>query len=387
MPIKLGSTTMIPKGYKAVYFGTRLVYSASTEEPTLVSGVPPLTLGDALGKGIHSIIQYGKCSVSGSTITCNNGELQVVDDDLPIGYKRLESISFDGSAYYNTGKKMYGSDVVTMTISGTITTGQNLFGSYAGTSEGVKNFSLFIYGNNSSNNSYFRYGETLLRPRYGGGKKTINFGAGGTTGFYVNSTVEEETFTSDTDAWIGMLPNSTSPAFSGNIWGSITVGTRLEWIPCERVSDGTVCYYEKYSKEILTPINGTPTAGNYDTTHENTIAAVGTDEVITLSAVGETDKTASAVNLFAVGNVADTQDIITGEVIHRTEAVISDGTTPTGEYIGTVGAGNILVVALANPVTEHVTPQHLSTAEGDNTLSVTAEVSGITLDVYYYKQQ
>ena len=54
-------------------------------------------------------------------------------------------------------------------------------------------------------------------------------------------------------------------------------------------------------------------------------------------------ETANAENLFAVEDIEDTQDIITGKVTRRTEAVVSDGTTPTGRYVGTVGEGNIIV--------------------------------------------
>ena len=77
----------------------------------------------------------------------------------------------------------------------------------------------------------------------------------------------------------------------------------------------------------------------------NEIIADGTPEVVTLSASGGADQTATAENLFAVDNITDEQDIITGKVIRRTEAVVSDGTTPSGRYVGEVGVGNIIVKA------------------------------------------
>ena len=42
---------------------------------TTVRGTSPLTLANAVKAKIKSLVQYGKCSVSGSDITCNNGTL------------------------------------------------------------------------------------------------------------------------------------------------------------------------------------------------------------------------------------------------------------------------------------------------------------------------
>ena len=334
---------------------------------TTVSGVSPLSLLNAVAHSVVSLTQTGKCATSGGDIYCNNGKLVAVDDELPSGYKRLESISFDGAGYYNTGEKLHGFDVVTMTISGTSTTGQNLFGCYSGTS--AINFSLYIYGAGSSSNSYFRYGDTLLRPRYGSGKKTISFGVGGTSGFADDASVGEKVFETDSVAWIGMLPNSTSPAFTGDIWGSVVVGERLEWIPCERQADGVVCYYEKYSETILEPIGGTPSAGKYDTTHENTLAVVGTPEVLTLTDASSNTQTASVVNLLSFNEDADTQEIIGGVVTRKVGVSVSDGV--------------VTLYSLAEPATESVAAQHLVTSVGTNTVTVTAEVSDIPLTVVY----
>ena len=82
-----------------------------------------------------------------------------------------------------------------------------------------------------------------------------------------------------------------------------------------------------------------------------------------------TPQTASVVNLYAVGNVKDEQDIISGVVTRRTEVVVSGGV--------------ITVSALAEPVTEHVTAQHLRTAAGDNTVSVTSNVDPVDLSAEY----
>ena len=255
---------------------------------TTVTGVSPLFLEAAIKAKIKSLTQYGKVTQadtpSGSNvpIVCNNGTLTMVDDELPRGYKRLTGISFDGDTWYETGEALTGADEVTMTLGNTASQGQNVFGSYNGTSSGTKNFSLFIYGNGSSTSSYFRYGEQLLRPRFGTGERTITFGKNGTDGFASDATATPDTFTTPANAYIGMLPNSTSPAYTGDIKGNITVGTRLKWIPCERVSDNAIGYYEAVNGAFVAPSGtGTPTALGYDGSHYS-LAVVGTDEAISV---------------------------------------------------------------------------------------------------------
>lgn len=336
------------------------------------TGTAPLAMLDAVARPIRSLVQTGKCVMSGGDTYCNNGKMVAVDDELPSGYKRITGIKFDGDFWYDTNEVLTGDDDVTMTLANTAPTGQNVFGSYNGTSAGKKNFSLFIYGGGSTNSSYFRYGEQLLRPKFGGNERTITFGKSGTSGFATDVTATPETFTTIATAYIGMLPNSSSPAYPGSIMGSITVGTRLKWIPCERELDGVIGYYEAVNGVFLEPIGtGTPVAGSYDTSHLNRLEVVGTPEVLMVSANGNA-QTASVVDLFATDSVADDQDIISGVVTRRTEVIVSNGV--------------ITVQALAEPVTEQVAAQHLRTAQGDNTLSITAEVTGVTVSVEYAKQ-
>lgn len=296
-----------------------------------VTGNAPLTLANAVARAIRSLTQTGLCTQADTPtpsapvdIKCNNGVLKLVDDELPAGFKRLASIKFDGDVWYETGEVMTGDDDVTMTLDGTSTAGQNVFGSYNGTSSGTKNFSLYLYGGGSTS-SYLRYGGQLLRPRFGSGERTITFGKSGTSGFYTDVTVEPDTFTTEAGAFIGMLPNSSSPAYTGTIVGDITVGTRLKWIPCERTADGVVGYYEAVNGKFIEPSGtGSATKGAYDYTHAH-IEVVGTPEVLTMSASGVADQTASVANLFSVGSYADTQEIIGGAVTRACGITILTG--------------------------------------------------------------
>lgn len=355
-----------PKGYSTLeqlMWLHRMLKAGAAIVWTKVTGTSPLSLPDALAKPIRSLVQYGKCSTSGGDVYCNNGKLTAVDDELPAGYKRLLGITFDGSFRYETGEYLTGADDVTMTLDNLSASGKNVFGSYNGAND--KNFSLYIYGSSTSG-SYFRYGDQLKRPKYGGtGKRTITFGKSGTTGFADDSEVTPDEFTTPANTYIGMLPNSSSAAFTGDIVGSILVSNRLEWIPCERESDGVIGYYEKYNRNFIAPSgSGTPVSLGYDTSHLNALSVVGTPEVLTIG-----NQTAHVEDLFEVNGTADEQDIISGVVTRRVEVTITGGV--------------ITISPLATPVTEHVTPQPLNTAEGSNTLSWTAEVSGTVKEVEY----
>lgn len=377
MPIKFRQ----PQDINAIHFSSTLMWSIINGTIATIQGVSPLTLVNALAKSIKALVQYGKCAVADGEIYCNNGKLIAVDDELPTGYKRLIGIDFDGSTWYETGEAMTGDDDVTITLDSTISSGQNVFGSYNGTTNDKKNFSLYIYGGNAANGSYFRYGNQLKRPVYGGGRRTVTFGKSGTQGFATDMDVTPDEFETPANTFIGMLPNSSSSkyTYTGNIIGSIVVGTRLEWIPCEGPT-GVIGYYEKINGNFIEPTgDGAPASLGYDTSHLTVLTIVGTPETLSVGS-----QTASVANLFAVNDIKDEQDIISGKIIRRTEAIISDGTTPSGQYIGTVGSGNIIITIRENSSTEQVNPQSLETAEGTNTILINAEVDDIPLEVKYY---
>ena len=214
------------------------------------------------------------------------------DDELPNGYKRLTDVVFDGNTYYETNQSLYGTDTLTVRLSNTKTTGQNVIGAYSGSGNSARNFSLFIYGNGSSSDAYLRHGTILSRPHYGTGARTLVIGPTGTSGFAENTTYSAETFETTSTFWIGGLPNSSSPKYTGNIVGNITVGDRLKYIPCERTSDGAIGYYETVNKVFLENLgSGTPTTSGYDASHmievsDNSIIHSGYTELEYLESTG-----------------------------------------------------------------------------------------------------
>ena len=275
----------IPEGnVSQVSVNNVVIWQAAIE--AIVSGTDILTLPDAVQSAVVYLKQSGIVSQNGTPtpsspvdIKCNNGTLTFKDEELPYGYSRIESITFSGSTYYDTSEKLYGSDIVTMTIALSSTGGQNLFGCYSGTDD--INFSLYVYGT-SSGQAYWRYGTTLYRPTLGGAsKRTISFGAGGTTGFSQNVSYSEVEFETTSTARIGALPNSSSPKFSGTIYGNITINSRLKYVPCIRSSDSKIGYYETVKGVFLEPQGSAPTAGAYDYNHLAPYV-VGTPEVVTV---------------------------------------------------------------------------------------------------------
>ena len=428
-----------------------------------VTGISPLLLANAIAGNMVSLKQIGKCVQALNPtpdnpidIMCNNGTLRMVDDELPDGYRRIESIGFDGDFHYITNEKLRGSDEITITLDDTRSSGQNVFGSYSGTSSGTKNYSLYVYGAGSTSYSYLRYGETLYRPRYGSGKRTLVYGPNGTSGFLTDLSMEPDEFETDDVAWIGMLPNSSSPHFTGTIVGSILIGDRLKYIPCERVSDGAVGYYEPNTSVFLEPVGeGTPTKGAYDGSHYQ-LGVVGTPETVTSGM-----QTASVQDLYAVGDYVDTQDIVSGVVTRRVSVYVFDGTenwelpggadyfrldgmfTDTVPYsssnpavvcshfvgrqsktsasgmndgdikLGYTSSANrlylkyaamadadalkaylaeqyaagtpvIIIYPIENEITERTAAQTLTLADGNNTITVTAEIGGIELEAQYH---
>ena len=288
----------------------------------LLSGVSPLTLLNAVK--LTYIKAFGKCEQGADVIVCNNGTIKAKDDELPVGYRRLFGISFDGNSYYETNQTLFGTDTLTLRIANTTSSGRNVIGAYSGTGDEARNFSLYIYGGGSSSTSYLRHGTNLARPRYGTGARTLVMSPTGTDGFLVDVTYPQEDFETTSTCWIGGLPNSSSPKFDGNINGNITVSDRLKYIPCERVSDGAIGYYETVNGEFLeNQGTGTVTAvSGYDTSHLVAYIDVTDQETITIDTTGSS---ATCQNLLSAGTYKDVQNITNGQVTHNLGILVLTG--------------------------------------------------------------
>lgn len=255
-------------------------------------------------------------------IVSNNGKLVVRDTELPVAYKRLKDIVFDGEVYYATGTYLTGADTTTFTMNAT-EGARNVLGCYTGSSSG-DNFSFYLAAAGSS--SYVRYKNNLYRPVIDtdglGQDYTLSITPTGTTGFDTNVTWTELEFTCPDKLYIGWLANATSPKFLGTFKGNITVSNRANFVPCERVSDGAIGYYDTYSETFFeNQGTGTPTTSGYDNTHY-IIYTDGTVETIE-DTIGNT---ATAEMLLKVGDYTDVQEIISGGVTRKCKVLVCNGT-------------------------------------------------------------
>ncbi len=336
---------------------------------TTVTGTSPLALANALAKSIRSLVQYGKVTTSNGDTYCNNGKLVAVDDELPSGYERQIGFVFAAATYYLIQDfHLRGSDTVRFSFSADKAC--NVFGCYT-TNSAADNYSL--YASTSSGGKYLRYDGTTYNSYIPSAQIGERIDAvitpTGTTGMPTDSVITPAEFEATADLCIGTTSTSASSSkLDGNIWGNFEVDGRLTLIPCKRLSDDALGYYDLDSDTFYEPVGNAPTSLGADTSHLTVLSIDGTPEVLT---VGE--QTATVANLFSTGTVHDEQDIISGVITRRTAVSVSGGV--------------ITISALATPVTEYVTPQPMRTAEGNNTVSVTSAVAPVQLSATYTRAE
>ena len=256
-------------------------------------------------------------------ITCNNGKLVFRDTELPVEYRRLQDIIFDGDTYYISDYHLTGADTVSFIMNAT-DSGRNVLGCYSGSSSGNN---LSFYVNTGSAGNYVRYKDSLYRPVLNnsdlGIDKALSITPTGTVGFATNSTWSPLEFTCTEEFYIGWLANATSPKFMGSFKGTISIANNRDFIPCERVSDGEIGYYDTAAQQFLeNQSTGTPTTSGYDYSHYSIVTIDGTQETITSSGGGMV----LCENLLSVGNNVDTQSILDGAVTRKIGVKVLNGT-------------------------------------------------------------
>lgn len=444
-------------------------YSASSGGGTTqetVTGNAPITLSDASAKPIVSLTQTGLCTQASTPtpsspvdIKCNNGALKMVDDELPDGYKRVLGFRCNNNAMWQiTNFHLRGSDTVKVSFS--VTAACNVWGCYQSTSA-TDNYDL--YATTTSGGKYFRYGngtyDSYFSAEDQGKRFDVVYTPTGSHGMPQDSTWTEASFESANDLLLGSTTvGGTSSKLKGNLYNDFIVENggveRLHLVPCERLSDNVLGYYDLVGEAFYEPYTGFAGAVSlgYDGSHY-VLQTVGTPEVLTVTDADSNTQTASVVNLLSVGDYKDTQELITGAVGHAVKAYALTGeetVTSTTDGQGNTrfivaipdvlnasgrtvclsthyqhaGSGNVLnsifinngkavitadgyttaqipeykaflsaqyaagtpvicIVPIAEPTTESVTAQPLTTADGTNTVSVEAEVSPIALEAVY----
>ena len=305
----------------------KLISGASAVLKTL-KGISPLTILKVASKGITKLTQFGKCEQASTPtpsvpvdIKCNNGALKMVDDELPTGYKRVLGFKMNNNSYWEIADfPLYGSD--TLRFSFDATDGCNVIGAYSGSASG-NNYSLYV----STSANYLRYKSGAYNSAIDYDKRyDVELTPTGSSGMKVDSTWTAQTFTTPTNLCIGTTAKSASSAkLKGNLYGNIEIVGRAKFVPCERVSDNVLGYYDTIGEAFYEQASGFSGAISlgYDGNHYS-LAVNGTPEVLTV--VSETTQTASVGNLLGVGDCKDEHEIVRGDVTRSCGIKVLDGT-------------------------------------------------------------
>ena len=182
-------------------------------------------------------------------------------DRLPAGYKKVIGFKFSSATYYKiTDFFLTGADTVRISFS--VNKACNVFGCYTSTSAD-DNYSL--YASTSSNAKYLRYSSDTYNSYFSnanlGERFDVVISRTGTSGMPVDSEITPKTFTASSDLYIGTTaPSASSSKLDGNIWDDIIVDGRLRLVPCERLTDHVLGYYDTKSGVFYEPTGPAPTS-------------------------------------------------------------------------------------------------------------------------------
>lgn len=179
---------------------------------------------------------------------------------LPPEYKRVLGFGFDGDCYIAvTGVSLRGSDTLRFSFRLTSSTACNVLGAYDGTGAAT-NFSL--YAGPSASSKYLRYdGSTYNSQALPDKRYDVVLSPTGSSGMETDSSWAEKQFESSVDFNIGTTsPSATSSKLIGEIFGPVILDGRLRLIPCERLSDHVLGYYDTVGQAFYAPAAGSPTS-------------------------------------------------------------------------------------------------------------------------------
>lgn len=180
------------------------------------------------------------------------------DGGLPSEYKEVKGFEMDNDCYFEIAD-LYLTGADSLKFSFMVTAACNVIGSYSGSASG-NNYSLYVAI--SGTGKYLRY----KNGAYNSIVETndvydVTITPTGVTGMKTDSTWEQLDFTCTEPFYIGTTsPSSSSAKLKGVLLGNIEVVGKLKLIPCERLEDGVLGYYDAIGKVFYEPAVGTPTA-------------------------------------------------------------------------------------------------------------------------------
>ena len=176
---------------------------------------------------------------------------------LPKEYRELLGFSMNNDCYFEiTDFKLKGSDTLRFSFSASVAC--NILGCYT-TGAAQTNYSLYVA---TSSGKYMRYnGGTANSTITANEKYNVVMTPNGATGLGAAVTWEPKDFTAASDLCIGTTSTgATSSKLVGSLYGRIIVDGRLNLIPCERIADNVLGYYDSHGKKFYEPAAGTPTS-------------------------------------------------------------------------------------------------------------------------------
>lgn len=186
-----------------------------------------------------------------------------IRNTLPVEYKRTLGFSVDNNCYWKiTDFNLRGSDTVRISFS--VNAACNVFGCYQGASE---NDNYDLYASTTEGSKYFRYGNGTYLSYWSaanlGKRFDVVYTPTGSHGMPEDSTWTEATFESANNLLLGATAESgTSAKLKGALYGDFIVDGRLHLVPCERVSDNVLGYFDLITRNFYEP-TGTPTSLGY----------------------------------------------------------------------------------------------------------------------------
>lgn len=286
-----------------------------------VTGNPPLSLPNASAKPLVKLTQFGNTwfqndstptPSSPQTLRSNTGMLRFYDTaGLPDDYRRIKGMVLNGNTYFVVPDLyLTGYDTVSFSIAPTAAC--NVFGCYTTTSA-QDNYSLYV--STTSNAKYLRYNGGTYKSYWSnaalGQRYDITIGPEGSYGMPSGQDDEWETveFEASVEMCIGTTAtNATSSKFKGTFYGDFVVDGMFGGIPCERIADGTIGYFDTVGWQFIEPIGDPPVSLGYDMDNY-TLEWEHSSESVMLNG-GNAKWMAYPLN--SCGNVKDEYEFVTG---------------------------------------------------------------------------
>lgn len=312
----------------------RAAVGASATYSTVTANLP--TVLTAVAGRIKALIRHGFCSQSGTPtpsapvdIVCNNGTLKMVHrSGLPSGYKLLEYVGGSGSQYVITDLYLASTDVIECEFRNSTTTGYGaVYGIFAVGESSALYGNQTYYGYNVSNNKV----DTDIRVDTEWHSSRHDFVNG-------TLTIDDTTVSFTPFEFVNSTKNAVLSRYYNNNYGYNWRGfvrkfkvTRNGAVVCDLLpakdSNDVAGLYDLISGNFYTATGGTLLEGNEVDDYE--FAIVGTPEVLSVGT-----QTASVQTLYAVGDYADTHDLIRGAVTHKVGVKVLDGTEEWSKLSG-----------------------------------------------------